>query len=268
MTSDLEQSFWGALRGLTAARIGLPRTGASLATEPLLDFKLAHARARDAVHETLDQERLLAELAPLGLPATAIASAAEDRRHFLLRPDLGRRLRHDAEGQLATLRGSYDVAFVIADGLSAAAVQKHAQPLLAEVLSPLREEGWCIAPIIVVRHGRVAVGDVIAKLIDANCVAVLIGERPGLSAADSMGVYLTWQPGPQTTDANRNCISNIRPDGLDYAKASFKLVYLLRTMRAQCISGVQLKDDSEPFQVSASRTHGIHDSRAGRANRR
>ena len=245
MTAELEHSLWGALRGLTAARIGLRRAGASLATAPLLEFKLAHARARDAVHETLDAERLLAELAPLGVAATAIASAAENRQRFLLRPDLGRRLADGAEDVLATLSGTYDVAFVIADGLSARAVQRHAQPLLAGVLPALREEGWRIAPVIVVRHGRVAIGDVIATLLHANCVAVLIGERPGLTAPDSMGVYLTWQPGPQTADANRNCISNIRPDGLGYGKASFKLIYLLRAMRAQCASGVQLKDDSE-----------------------
>jgi ethanolamine ammonia-lyase small subunit len=245
MTAELEQSLWGALRGLTAARIGLRRAGASLATAPLLEFKLAHARARDAVHETLDAERLLAELAPLGVAAKAIASAAENRQRFLLRPDLGRRLADGAEDVLAPLRGTYDVAFVIADGLSAGAVQRHAQPLLAGVLPALREEGWRIASVIVVRHGRVAIGDVIATLLHANCVAVLIGERPGLSAPDSMGVYLTWQPGPQTADANRNCISNIRPDGLGYGKASSKLIYLLRAMRAQRVSGVQLKDDSE-----------------------
>jgi len=257
MTAELEQSLWGALRELTAARIGLRRAGASLATAPLLEFKLAHARARDAVHETLDEGRLLEDLAHLSVDTKAVASAAEDRQRFLLRPDLGRRLGDGAEERLATLRGDYDIVFVIADGLSARAVQRHAQPLLAEVLPALREEGWRIAPIIVVRHGRVAIGDLIAVLLNTKCVAVLIGERPGLTAPDSMGVYLTWQPGPHITDANRNCISNIRLDGLGYMKASFKLIHLLHAMRAQGASGVQLKDDSESLQVCISRPRQI-----------
>ncbi len=243
MSAELEKSFWDGLRGLTAARIGLPRVGASLATAPLLDFKLAHARARDAVHETLDEERLLADLAPFGLGTKALASAAQDRHRFLLRPDLGRRLADGAEAALAALRANYDIAFVLADGLSASAVQRHAQPLLARVVPALRDDGWRIAPLILVRNGRVAVGDVIGLLLNANCVAVLIGERPGLSAPDSMGAYLTWQPGPQTTDANRNCMSHIRPGGLSYVNASSKLIYLLRAMRVQGISGVQLKDE-------------------------
>ena len=124
-------------------------------------------------------------------------------------------------------------------------MQTHAQPVLANVLPILHAEGWRIAPVIVVRHGRVAIGDVVAMLLNARCVAILIGERPGLSAPDSMGAYLTWQPGPHTTDADRNCISNIRPDGIGYADAAFKLAYLLRAMRAQGTSGVRLKDDSD-----------------------
>jgi len=242
MTAELEQSFWGALRGLTAARIGLRRAGASLATAPLLEFKLAHARARDAVHETLDAERLLAELAPLGVAAKAVASAAENRQRFLLRPDLGRRLADGAEDVLATLRGTYDVAFVIADGLSARAVQAHAAPVLAAVLPQLPD--WRIAPLVIVRHGRVAVGDEVAAALGAQSVAILIGERPGLSAPDSMGAYLTWQPGPETTDAERNCISNIRPEGIGYAEAAAKLAQLLNVMRTLRLSGVRLKDDA------------------------
>jgi ethanolamine ammonia-lyase small subunit len=245
MTGDLERSFWSTLRAVTAARIGLQRAGGSLATAPLLDFKLAHARARDAVHEALDEAKLLADVERLGVDALAVATAAEDRQHFLLRPDLGRRLAPGGDAHLAPLRGDYDVAFVVADGLSASAVQRHAHPLLAQALPLLRAEGWRIAPVIVVRHGRVAIGDEIALLLNARCVAILIGERPGLTAPDSMGAYLTWRPGAQTIDAYRNCISNIRPDGIDYVDAAFKLVYLLRTMRAQGVSGVRLKDNSE-----------------------
>jgi len=245
------EGLWTALRQVTAARIGLARSGASIATAPLLDFKLAHARARDAVHETLDQEKLLAEISALAIAAVAVESAADDRQRYLLRPDLGRRLSPQAESVLTPHAGRYDVACVVADGLSARAVQMHAPPVLAQVLPALRGDGLRVAPIVVARHGRVAIGDAIAMLLGADCVAVLIGERPGLSAPHSMGAYLTWHPSPQTTDADRNCISNIRPDGVGYAEAAFKLVHLLRAMRTRRISGVALKDDTESDQAAA-----------------
>jgi ethanolamine ammonia-lyase small subunit len=237
------------LRRLTAARIGLKRAGASLATGPLLDFALAHARARDAVHEQLDETRLGAELTGLGLPVIAVASAAPDRSTYLMRPDLGRRLAPDCAVALAAQRGDYDAVFVIADGLSARAVQKHAQPVLAAALPVLRAQGWRIAPLVIVRQGRVAIGDAVAAALGAACVAVLIGERPGLSAPDSMGVYLTFGPHAATTDAQRNCISNIRPEGIGYSEAAAKLVHLLRAMRARGLSGVLLKDDSDPRRI-------------------
>jgi ethanolamine ammonia-lyase small subunit len=250
--ATLDDGLWAGLRRLTAARIGLKRTGASLATGPLLDFKLAHARARDAVHEPLEETRLAADLAGLGGPVLTVASAATNRSNYLMRPDLGRRLAPDSEATLAPHAGRYDVVFVVADGLSARAVQTHAEPTLAAVLPTLRAEGLSIAPPVVVRHGRVAIGDAIAALLGADCVAVLIGERPGLTAPDSMGAYLTWRPGPHTTDADRNCISNIRPDGIGYADAARKLVHMLRAMRARRISGVQLKDDSDRLPVGAT----------------
>jgi ethanolamine ammonia-lyase small subunit len=240
-----DESLWTALRHVTAARIGLARTGASIATAPLLDFKLSHARARDAVHETLDAAKLLADISAIASAALVVESAADDRQRYLLRPDLGRRLSSQAESALAAHAGRYDVACVVADGLSARAVQMHAPPVLAQVLPALQAEGLRVAPVVVVRHGRVAVGDAVAALLGADCVAVLIGERPGLSAPHSMGAYLTWQPGPQTTDAERNCISNIRPDGVGYNEAAFKLVHLLRAMRARRVSGVALKDETE-----------------------
>ena len=233
---------WAELRELTAARIALPRTGASLATAPLLDLRLAHARARDAVQAPLDEARLIGELALLGLPVLAVASAAADRAHYLMRPDLGRRLGGDYTARLAASAGSgHDLAFVIADGLSARAVEAHARPLLDAALPRLA--GWRIAPLVVVRQGRVAIGDEVARALRADIAVVLIGERPGLSAPDSMGAYLTFRPTPRTTDAERNCISNIRPEGLTYAEAAVTLTHLLRAMRARQISGVRLKDD-------------------------
>jgi ethanolamine ammonia-lyase small subunit len=237
--------LWADLRRLTPARIGLKSAGASLSTGPLLDFQLAHARARDAVHESLDEARLIAELAGLGLPVVSVASAATDRQHYLMRPDFGRRLAPGAEAALAPHAQGYDVVFVVTDGLSARAPQGHAAPVLTGVLPALQAEGLKVAPLVVVRLGRVAVGDAIAAVLRAECVVVLIGERPGLTAPDSMGAYLTWQPHPQTTDADRNCISNIRPEGVGYADAAFRLGYLLRAMRSRRLSGVRLKDDSD-----------------------
>jgi ethanolamine ammonia-lyase small subunit len=236
--------LWDGLRRLTAARIGLARTGASLTTGPLLDFRLAHSRARDAVREPLDEARLAAELAGLSDPVLAMASAAGTRSDYLMRPDLGRRLAADAEAALVAQAGRYDVVFVIADGLSARAVQAHAKPVLTRVIERLRAKGWQIAPLVVVRHGRVAIGDAIATALGADSAAILIGERPGLSAADSMGAYLTFRPHAGTTDADRNCISNIRPEGLGYADAAFKIASMLTAMRAGRISGVRLKDDT------------------------
>jgi ethanolamine ammonia-lyase small subunit len=243
---------WSALRVLTAARIGLARAGASLATAPLLDLRLAEARARDAVHAPLDLARLANDLAALSGPVLTVASAARDRQSYLMRPDLGRRLAPDADAVLAPRASSHDVALVVADGLSAGAVQTHATPVVAEVLPAFRAQGWRIAPIVIASHGRVAIGDAIAAALGAACVAVLIGERPGLSAPDSMGAYLTWQPGPRTTDADRNCISNIRPEGIGYAEAAQKVIHLLHAMRTRQLSGVRLKDETGGTLIEAS----------------
>jgi len=236
---------WAALRQWTAARIGLARSGASLATGPLLEFRLAHAQARDAVHEPLDVAALAAVLEGCVLPVLAVESAAPDRRTFLMRPDLGRRLAAGSGAALAPHRSDHDLAIVIADGLSARAVQRHAAPLLEAALPGLRADGWRIAPLVVVRQGRVAVGDAVAAALGARAVAILIGERPGLSAPDSLGAYLTWQPDAATRDADRNCISNIRPAGIGYEDAAFKLVHLLRAIRRRELSGVRLKDESD-----------------------
>src|SRR5262245_40084674 len=246
-----DDGLWVDLRRLTPARIGLKRSGASLATEPLLDLQLAHARARDAVHEALDEQSTIAELAMLGLPVLSVASASKDRRQYLMRPDLGRCLAPNAETTFAqhVNASGFDVALVVTNGLSARAIQMHAMPVLAAVLPPLRAEGWRVAPLVVVRNGRVGVGDAVANSLRAVCVVVLVGERPGLSAPHSMGAYLTWQPSPQTTDADRNCISNIRPEGIGDADAAFKLLHLLRAMRARRLSGVQLKDDTDRLLI-------------------
>jgi ethanolamine ammonia-lyase small subunit len=237
---------WAALRGLTEARIGLARSGASLATRPMLELRLAHARARDAVQAELDMPRLAAAAAAFGLPVLRVESAAAAREDFVRRPDRGRVLAPAAAAALAPHAGAHDVAFVLADGLSAGAVQRRAVPLLAAALPALRDGGWRIAPLVIVRGGRVAIGDAVAAALGATAVVVLLGERPGLSAPESMGAYVTWRPHAQTTDAARNCISNIRAGGLDAAAAAAQVVALLGAMRAQGRSGVALREGPHP----------------------
>ena len=246
-------TLWRDLRTLTAARIGLARTGASIGTGPLLEFQLAHARARDAVHEEMDAEKLRHDLSGLGLPVLVVDSAVGQRRDYLMRPDLGRKLSAKVEAALAPYAGQYDVALVIADGLSARAVQTHAAPVLASLLPVLQAQGISVAPLVIARNARVAIGDVIAQELGADSVTILIGERPGLSAPDSMGAYLTWQPKPEITDADRNCISNIRPEGMGYTDAAFKIAHLLRAMRVRKLSGVRLKDESDRLLADPSR---------------
>jgi ethanolamine ammonia-lyase small subunit len=248
-----DDAAWSGLRSFTAARIGLARSGASLATAPVLEFRLAHARARDAVHAPLDEARLSTDLAALGLPVLTVASAVRDRAEYLRRPDRGRQLAPEADATLAPHAASgHDVAFVITDGLSARAVERHATPFLAALRPRLDAEGWRIAPLTIVRQGRVAIGDAVALQLRARMVVVLIGERPGLTAPDSMGGYLTWQPRPQTTDAARNCISNIRPEGIDPTDAAAKILYLMRAMRTREISGVALKDETERLLIGGN----------------
>jgi ethanolamine ammonia-lyase small subunit len=229
------------LRSFTPARVALGRTGHSLPTAELLRFQLDHARARDAVWEELDP-------ASLGLPHMLVHSAAPDRRTYLRRPDLGRTLSADSRSLLQ--RGAYDAAIVLADGLSAAAVQRHAAPLLEEMAPFWTKESWRLAPLTVALQARLAIGDEIGSLLGALMVAVFIGERPGLSSPDSLGVYLTWDPRPGRTDAERNCISNIRAEGLSYRAAAHTLHFLMREARLRKLTGVDLKEDAPPHQIN------------------
>jgi ethanolamine ammonia-lyase small subunit len=232
------------LRQFTMARVGLGRAGNSLSTSDLLDFRLAHARARDAVHSPFDLQSLLLEVRRLGLETIAVESDARDRTEYLRRPDRGRRLCAASLPLLKPQTANCDVAFVIADGLSPLAVVRHAVPVLRLISAELVCEGWSIAPVVVAERGRVAIGDELGAALGASLVVVLIGERPGLSSPDSLGIYLTWDPRPGRTDAERNCISNIRPEGLNYEAAAFKLLFLAREARRLKLTGVQLKDDA------------------------
>ncbi len=233
---------WTQLRAFTPARIALGAAGGSTPTVAHLDFQEAHAAARDAVHEPVDWDRLAADLEAAGFaPPLRVRSRAGDRPTFLRRPDLGRRLDPASEAVLRAAGDGCDIAFVVADGLSAKAVQRHAVPLLAAVRDRL-PRGWRTAAPVLAGQGRVALGDACGALLGARLVAVLIGERPGLSAADSLGVYLTWEPRIGRSDAERNCLSNIRPEGLTYARAAAKLAALAAEASRLRLTGVGLKE--------------------------
>ncbi len=234
---------WSAWRDQTRARVALGRAGSALPTSALLAFELDHARARDAVHQALDVDALDADLKALGLATLRVKSAASDRASYLLRPDLGRRL-DEAGCRLLESHAcaACDLAFVVADGLSASGVQRHAVPLLAAALPLL--EGLSVGPVVIAEQGRVALGDAIGSLLHARVVVVVLGERPGLTSPDSLGLYLTFAPKPGRHDAERNCISNVRHEGLAPALAAVKLAWLVRASLRLALSGVELKDDS------------------------
>ena len=239
MSSEL---ITARLRALTPARVGLGRTGVSQQTGDLLAFQKAHAMARDAVHARLEAGALAVALERLsGRPVLRLHSAASERATYLQRPDLGRVPDEESARALeAAAGGATDVAIVVADGLSALAVERHVVPLLEALLPKL--EDWRLAPLCVVEQGRVAIGDPIGQGLHAELCVMLIGERPGLSSPDSLGAYITWHPQPGRTDAERNCISNIRSEGLSYAQAAAQLQFYLTEARRLGLTGIQLKE--------------------------
>ena len=233
------RNSWTALRSLTPARIALGRAGSGLPTTELLRFGLAHARARDAVHAALDAEALCGQLRELGLSPTVVRSAAVDRAVYLRRPDLGRRLATDS----VISRSDHPFALVIADGLSALAVERHAVPLVRTLIA-LAPQRWAGAGCCVALQGRVALGDDAGARFGCQLVVVLIGERPGLSSPDSLGAYLTYAPRVGRTDAERNCVSNIRPEGLGVEAAARRIDWIAAAGVARGVTGVGLKDES------------------------
>lgn len=238
---------WVVLAMRTPARIAIGRTGASLPTREVLSFALAHAQARDAVHARLDLAALGSSLHARGLATIEIASEARDRAVYLRRPDLGRCLERASRQRLgAAGDGTHcDMVLMIGDGLSATAVTAHALPLLDAALPLLRGLNLELGPIVLAQGARVALGDEVAALLHAKLVVVLIGERPGLSAPDSLGVYLTYDPHPGRTDAERNCISNIRIGGLEPGAAARNLAWLVEAALTRQATGISLKDESD-----------------------
>ena len=238
---------WAPLGRLPAARIALGRAGGSLPTRAHLDFQLAHAQARDAVQHPADFTSIAAQLSATGLTPVRVASAAPDRTTYLQRPDLGRRLSVEGAATVVALArpGGCDLAIVIADGLSGFAAEAHAAPLAALVATRVAAAGWTIAPVVIVAQGRVAVGDEVGHRLGARMVLLLVGERPGLSSPDSLGAYLTWAPAPGRTDAERNCVSNIRPQGLPLAMAADRICWLLLEGARRQLTGVGLKEEMD-----------------------
>ena len=240
------EQLWQRLRQFTNARIGLGRVGDALPTKAHLAFQQDHALARDAVHAHVDFAPIASELQAEFPHQLLLKSAAIDRATYLKRPDLGRTLHADSRQQLSELpHVPSTVALVVADGLSAVAIERHAVPLLKLIKQQLTDLGWSLAPLSLVEQGRVAIGDEIGELLGAELTVILIGERPGLSVADSLGIYLTYAPQRSRNDAERNCISNIHQQGLSYAAASELLVYLLVQARQRRLTGVGLKDERQ-----------------------
>ncbi|CAE6953917.1 ethanolamine ammonia-lyase subunit EutC [Vibrio alginolyticus] len=264
---------WDKLREFTSARIALGRSGNSVPTDELLSFQLDHAQAMDAVHCSLNVDALVAQLSDSYSvleqtlePPVVVTSKVTDRFMYLQRPDLGRQLDEASWQKLEVISTEHnaelDLAIVVADGLSSIAIQNHAVPVITRLISLLTEDDhqWNLAPITVVKQGRVAVGDDVGECFNAKAVLVLIGERPGLTSPDSMGMYLTWGAKRGSKDSDRNCISNVRPQGLNYDDACQRAFYLIKEARRLQLSGVNLKDRSSIDEEGGSNLDDKHNN--------
>jgi ethanolamine ammonia-lyase small subunit len=242
---------WRQLKIHTRARIAIGRVGSSLPTREVLDFGLSHAMARDAVHLALDVDALETEIRAQNFSTVRVKSMATDRATYLLRPDWGRRLNEQSLAQLNNFNSTKPIDFliVVGDGLSSLAVSRHVVPLLAELRNYLPKE-WSAGRVVIASQARVAIGDEIGQALNAKIVAMLIGERPGLSSPDSLGIYLTYNPKLGLSDADRNCISNVRPEGLQYVAAAKKLVWLAKEAMRLKVTGVTLKDESDVQEIA------------------
>ena len=243
---------WQQLKSFTRARIAIGRVGSSLPTKEVLIFGLSHAMARDAVHLPLDVDALQVNIKAQGFSTIRVKSMAADRATYLLRPDWGRRLSEQSLMALTQHKPAKPIDFliVVGDGLSSLAVARHVTPLLAEMRHHI-PSNWHTGHVVIASQARVAIGDEIGQALNARMVAMLIGERPGLSSPDSLGIYLTYNLKLGLSDADRNCISNVRPEGLQYAAAAKKLVWLAKEAMRLKVTGVTLKDESDVQEISA-----------------
>lgn len=245
---------WQALRQFTAARIALGRAGTSMPTRAQLDFQFAHARARDAVHLAFNHQQISKQLQAHGLESLLVHSAADNRDMYLQRPDLGRKLNVASHETLKVYSQQHsqwiDLAVVVADGLSSLAIEHHALAMVLEIQQLCQNSGWTMSPVVLAEQSRVALADEVGGLLNAKMVVILIGERPGLSSPDSLGLYFTWSPKVGLNDAYRNCISNVRLEGLSYQMAAHRLGYLMNEAYKRQLSGVNLKDEAQVETVS------------------
>jgi ethanolamine ammonia-lyase small subunit len=256
MTTDYSQLTiadpWHSLKQFTSARIALGHAGSSLPTKANLDFQLAHALAKDAVNLPLDFGKLEQALNVQGYKTLSLQTQAETHQIYLQRPDKGRLLdlpSIESIQHIAQQIEPPDVAVIVADGLSSNAIEKHAVPILKLLIPQLCSSGYSLSPISLVKYGRVAIGDHISELFSARMCIVLIGERPGLSSPDSMGIYFTYQAKVGSTDADRNCISNIHKNGLSYEQALEKLLFLITEADRLQFSGIRLKDETSHISL-------------------
>lgn len=238
-----EEDFWQELKQHTSARIALGRAGSSVTTRELLNFQQAHALARDAVHTPLDEESVRESLKVFNLPIIHLNTKAADRKSYLLRPDWGKILDEESQKSISEVSSAFDLSLIIADGLSAQAIHQHIASVFALLIPKLQALDFSLAPFTIVKNGRVAVSDEIGEGLKSKMSIIFIGERPGLSSPDSLGIYLTYAPAKGNTDEKRNCISNVRPAGMPYVIATEKLTYLIQEAMRKQISGVKLKDD-------------------------
>ena len=237
---------WGSLKAFTNARIALGRTGVATPLKEILDFRMCHAHARDAVYSVLNIDDLTRALQQFQIPIITVNSKANERTVYLQRPDLGRQLNDASANNLKNETShSADVAIIIADGLSATAINEHAVHVVKKLIPLLKQSVLTLTPLVIAEQARVAVADEIGAILQAKLSVILIGERPGLSSPDSMGAYITYQPVPGKTDESRNCISNIRPEGLGYTLAAAKIAKLIKTSLQLKLSGIQLKDEEQ-----------------------
>ncbi|PJZ84247.1 ethanolamine ammonia-lyase subunit EutC [Leptospira harrisiae] len=243
------------------ARIGLDRTGGSISTKDMLKFRLDHARARDAVLLNPDFSSLLENLKALGkgknLPAVFVESLVSSKEEYLLRPDLGRRLSTESVNNLQSLSGDFDLAIIGVDGLSAKAIENNYIPFLTILMEEINKTGFRVGPLVLSKWGRVAIGDEVGEILNSKISIVIIGERPGLSSADSLGVYITYHPQVGNTDESRNCISNIRPGGFAFESAVKKTIYLITESIQRKLSGVGLKDEMPPEFLLPSKENRV-----------